>query len=204
MNFLTPYLGSTAVINSKKWGPLMMEAASFTPAIDGDLVVHIGKPFDQPTLLIRIHSECTFSEVFDSELCECGEQLTITMEHLVREGNGLLFYLRLDGRGAGLAAKVAATKLEVEGVDTYDSRVAVGVAPEGRDFTSIGKYLVKHGVTRVRLLTNNPLKVAGLEQEGIMVEREPLVVPDQSEPVRRLLSTKAHRFGHQIPGYEDD
>ncbi|HEX9988357.1 MAG TPA: hypothetical protein VGE45_07760 [Chloroflexia bacterium] len=202
MNYLERFIGATAPIQSKRWGPLLMEVASFTPATDGDLVVHIGKPFEQPNPLIRIHSECVFSEVFNSDLCECADQLMMAMERLVSEGHGLLFYLRFDGRGAGLAAKVAATKLEVEGMDTYDSRVAIGVAPEGRDFRAIGEYLHSRGINQVRLLTNNPVKVAGLLEEGITVTREPLVVADQTEKVRKLLETKASRFGHQLISLE--
>jgi 3,4-dihydroxy 2-butanone 4-phosphate synthase/GTP cyclohydrolase II len=121
------------------------------------------------------------------------------MTRLTSEGHGILFYLRFDGRGAGLAAKVKATALEVSGVDTYDSRVSIGVSPEARHFTAIGQYLIANGVTRVRLLTNNPLKVEELMGAGISVEGQPLLVEDPNEKVRQLYKTKATKFQHDIP-----
>lgn len=177
----------------------MVEAASFSPAIDGDLIVHFGKPFEQPCPLIRVHSECVFGELLDSDLCECAAQLQKALVLLSKEGHGLLFYLRLDGRGAGLAAKVKATALEVEGVNTYDSRIMVGVEPEGRDFHSVGQYLREHGVKRARLLTNSPLKVAGLADCGIEVTAERLVAENINQNERSLYRTKRHKFGHDIP-----
>jgi GTP cyclohydrolase II len=202
-DYLTGFVGSTATIESKKWGTLLVESASFTPALDGDLIIHVGRPFEQNEPIVRLHSICTFSEIFQSDLCDCGEQLELAMARLKHEGHGLLFYLRFEARGVGLAAKVKATDLEVKGMDTYSSRVAVGVPPENRQFTEIGKYLYDRGVRRVRLLTNNPLKIAGIADAGIVVTPEPLIVVDPNEKVRDLLNTKAQKFNHNLPGYGD-
>ncbi len=202
MDYLKRFIGTSTILHSKKWGSLTFEVASFSPAIDGDLVIHIGNPFEQKEPLVRIHSVCVFSEVFGSDMCDCGEQLHIAMDRLTSEGHGLLFYLRFEARGVGLAAKVKATSLEVAGVDTYNSRLDIGVSPEARDFTPIGKYLFRHGVKRVRLLTNNPLKVDGLIKEGITVTKEPLIVSNPGEKVRQLLQTKARMFGHDLPEYK--
>jgi GTP cyclohydrolase II len=198
MDFLGNLLGAKATINSRTWGMLTLESASFTPAIDGDLIVIIGKPFEQEKPLIRIHSECVFAEVFDSDLCDCADQFKLAMKRLTDNQHGLLFYLRFDGRGAGLAAKVKATAFEVDGMDTYDSRVQIGVAPEGRDFTKIGEYLRNHGITKARLLTNNPIKGKALEKAGLIIEYEPLIVDNPNENVRRLYFTKAKKFNHTI------
>lgn len=198
MDFLENFLGSQATINSRTWGKLTIESVSFTPATDGDLVVIIGQPFEQEKPLIRIHSECVFAEVFDSDLCDCADQFKLAMKRLTDNEHGLLFYLRFDGRGAGLAAKVKATALEVAGMDTYDSRVYIGVAPEGRDFGNIGEYLKNHGVNKARLLTNNPIKGKALEQVGLTLEYEPLIVDNPNENVRKLYSTKAEKFNHTI------
>ena len=198
MDFLENFLGSQATINSRTWGKLTIESVSFTPATDGDLVVIIGQPFEQEKPLIRIHSECVFAEVFDSDLCDCADQFKLAMKRLTDNEHGLLFYLRFDGRGAGLAAKVKATALEVAGMDTYDSRVHIGVAPEGRDFGNIGEYLKNHGVNKARLLTNNPIKGKALEQVGLTLEYEPLIVDNPNENVRKLYSTKAEKFNHTI------
>src|SRR4030066_541725 len=96
-------------------------------------------------VLVRIHSECVFAEAFDSALCDCGDQLHMALSMIKNEGHGLLFYLRLDGRGIGLSAKVMATSLEVNGGDTYESRVQLNLSPEARSFDIIGKYLNERG-----------------------------------------------------------
>lgn len=140
-----------------------------------------------------------FAEVFDSDFCDCADQLFLAMKKLKDEGNGILFYLRFDGRGAGLAAKVAATALEMQGMDTYESRVTIGVPPEGRDFSKIAQYLLGKNINKVRLLTNNPTKGKYLIENGIKVKYEPLLVADPNENVKNLYRTKATRFGHFIP-----
>ena len=198
-DLLTGFVGATASIPSRTLGELTVEAASFTDAIDGDLIVRFGKPFEKAAPLVRIHSECVFAQVLDSSLCDCADQLHMALRRLREEGHGLLFYLRLDGRGAGLAAKVKATALEVAGVDTYESRVQIGVAPEGREFSAIGQYLTRGGVRRVRLLTNNPEKAAGLRKAGLEVTTERLIVEPSSEAVRLLYQIKRDRFHHDIP-----
>lgn len=198
-SFLAPFVGAQTPLNSRTWGPLKITSVAFTPASDGDLMIEVGEPFTQERPLIRIHSECVFSEAFDSDLCDCGDQLHDAFRRMLSEGHGIIFYLRFDGRGAGLAAKVKATALEVQGVDTFESRVQIGVPPEGRDFHAIGSFLKDYGVRKARLLTNNPLKRAGLVDFGIDVVTEPLIVSDPSEKVRRLYSTKALKFAHDIP-----
>lgn len=193
------FVGSIASLTSNTWGKLTFESQSFTDAVDGDLVVTMG---DQPrpaTPLVRIHSECVFGEIFDSSLCDCNDQLRMALTAFKREGYGLLFYLRMDGRGNGLSAKVAATALEVQGLDTHQSRTRLNLRPEARTFDCVGAYLAQSGIRRVRLMTNNPLKVAGLRCHGIDVETLSLIPPATSSDVRRLYATKAIKFGHLIP-----
>jgi GTP cyclohydrolase II len=193
------FLGSTAQFNSRRWGRIATESVAFTDAIDGDLAVYFGQPFTTGDPLVRIHSECVFAEALDSDLCDCADQLRMALDRLSQEGDGILLYLRLDGRGAGLAAKVKATALEVAGLDTYDSRVSIGVPPEGRDFRNIGRFLREKGLQSVRLLTNNPIKISGLADEGLHVTAVPLIAPSMNHNVRKLLKTKALRFSHNIP-----
>lgn len=192
------FIGATATFLSHTWGELTVESQSFTDAVDGDLIVKVGQPENQPAPLVRIHSECVFAEAFDSTLCDCSDQLHMALSMIKNEGHGLLFYLRLDGRGVGLSAKVMATSLEVKGVDTYDSRVQLNLSPEARSFDMIGKYLNERGFMHVRLLTNNPLKSQGLINSGILVDTCSLVVPSDNPHVHRLYETKARRFGHKI------
>lgn len=193
------FVGSKTKFHSRKWGEIEAESVSFTPASDGDLVVFIGEPSPVNVPYVRIHSECVFAEAFDSDFCDCADQLHIAMDRLVGEPNGgILFYLRFDGRGAGLSAKVAATKLEMEGLDTFESRLHLGVDPEGREFLNIGTYLVEKGYKKVVLLSNNPKKKADLIKAGLEVDTEPLYVKDPNENVKKLYDTKVTKFNHEI------
>lgn len=192
------FLGSSTIIFSHLWGELKIISEEFTPAIDGDLVVIKGDPFNAERPLVRIHSECVFAEAFGSVLCDCADQMNIALSRIVEEGTGILFYLRLDGRGAGLSAKVKATALEVAGMDTYDSRIAIGVPPESRDFTSIGKYLISNNIKKIRLMTNNPSKIEPLVNMGIDVQILSLKVPNPNAEILKLYSTKVEKFGHII------
>lgn len=193
------FIGSTASFRTKKWGRISVESISLTEAIDGDLAVYFGDPFSQPDPLVRIHSECVFGEVFGSELCDCAEQLELALVRLMEEGHGILFYLRLDGRGAGLSAKVRATDLETQGIDTFESRLLIGVPPEARNFDRLGEFLKSRNIKSVRLMTNNPEKIEGIERAGIDVKIEPLVVDTNNPNILRLYATKANKFRHRIP-----
>ena len=195
------FLGEQCTFNSRKYGTITVESASFSPAVDGDLVAYFGKPLKAKRPLVRIHSLCVFAEVFDSDFCDCKDQLDIAFRELVDSKQGILFYLRFDGRGAGLSAKVAATALEVKGMDTYESRKKIGVAPEGRDFSSIAEFLKQKGITKITLLTNSPNKANDLRAHGIDVETKPLVVDNPNENVKRLYKTKAEKLGHTISGF---
>lgn len=196
---LAGFLGSTAKIHSSRWGDLTFESVSFSAAIDGDLMMTTGAPFECPEPLVRIHSECVFAERFQSDFCDCADQFDLAMQRLVASKKGIMFYLRVDGRGAGLAAKVKATALEVAGMDTFSSRRKIGVAPEGRDFSQIGRFLFSRGLRKAKLLTNNPSKAQGLIDAGIEVVLEPLIVPSCNANVKALYKAKAELFGHTIP-----
>lgn len=195
--YLEGRIGETTTLPTTRWGDLVVEVDSLTDAVDGDLVVTVpGRhPSSSSPPLARIHSECVFGEVFGSVLCDCAEQFDMAMTRLSEEG-GLLFYLRLDGRGEGLAAKVAATRLEVAGADTWDSRIAVGATPESRSFDTVAQHLLRKGISSVRLLTNNPDKIQSLEHAGVSVQREPLIVANRSLEVQKLYDTKVNKFGH--------
>jgi GTP cyclohydrolase II len=198
-NLKKQFLGTQAHINSRKWGRLTVESADFSQAVDGDLVVYIGEPFVAPEPLVRIQSECIFSQVFLADLCDCREQTYLAMDRMVQAGSGILVYLRVDGRGAGLAAKVAATAHQERGADTIDASLAIGVAPDSRSFDAIGEFLRSRGVRRVRMLTNNPAKAIAVQRSGVIVQHEPLLVSALNSNVRRLYAAKAHKLGHWIP-----
>jgi len=192
------YINAQATFNSRLWGKLTVESVSFTPASDGDLAVYIGQPLQAERPIVRIHSQCVFAETFDSDFCDCADQLYMAMDCLVQSQKGILVYLRFDGRGEGLSAKVKATALEIEGMDTFESRKAIGVQPEARSFEKIGEFFRSKGITKITLLTNNPDKINDIAKCGIDVKVEKLVVSDQNENVKKLYETKRKKFGHHI------
>ena len=145
--------------------------------------------------LVRLHSECWTGDVLGSLRCDCGEQLGRALTAIVGEGAGVLVYLRQEGRGIGLANKLRAYSLQDRGLDTFAANAALGLPVDAREYGAAAGILADLGLERVRLMTNNPTKVAALEDHGIRVsERVPL--PAIPNPVNRLyLETKASRFG---------
>ena len=146
--------------------------------------------------LVRLHSECLTGDVFGSLKCDCGPQLKEALRILGAEGGGVLLYLRQEGRGIGLANKLRAYALQDRGLDTVDANRRLGFADDERDYGMAAAMLRALGIDRVRLLTNNPNKVAGLEHEGIkVVERVPHHMPTNPHNAD-YLATKRKRSGH--------
>ena len=157
--------------------------------IKGD--VGDGKP-----VLVRVHSECFTGDVLGSERCDCGPQLHTAMEMIEKEGRGAVLYMRQEGRGIGLANKLHAYKKQEQGMDTVEANVALGFAPDLRDYGEGAQMLVDLGIHKLRLLTNNPCKIAGLEGYGLeIVERVPIVIPANVHD-KRYLDTKREKMGH--------
>jgi len=150
------------------------------------------------TTLARVHSECMTGDVFASLRCDCGPQLQSALKQIGELGHGVVLYLRQEGRGIGLANKLRAYALQDEGLDTVEANVRLGFAPDMRNFEVAARMFDALGVTGVRLITNNPRKMATLEQHGVtIVERVPARIETQSEN-EKYLSTKAQKLGHQI------
>lgn len=148
--------------------------------------------------VMRLHSECLTGDVFGSNRCDCGEQLDIALKRIAEEGNGLLLYLRQEGRGIGLGNKIKAYKLQDGGMDTVEANLHLGFPADGRDFTIAADMLAQEGVDEVRLMTNNPRKMKVLKECGInVVERCPVIAPEESERVG-YLATKAAKMGHML------
>ncbi|MFL2635551.1 MAG: bifunctional 3,4-dihydroxy-2-butanone-4-phosphate synthase/GTP cyclohydrolase II [Tepidiformaceae bacterium] len=151
---------------------------------------------DKPTL-VRVHDQCLTGDVFGSMRCDCGEQKNLSMEKIAAEG-GVLLYLRQEGRGIGLHNKLKAYQLQDEGLDTVEANLALGFPADSRDYGIAMQILLDLGISKVRLLTNNPIKVSGLNSYGIdVVERVPLEVPPNKFNVG-YLSTKRQRMGHLL------
>lgn len=157
----------------------------------------VGKPDGSPPV-VRLHSECFTGDVLGSLKCDCGPQLHTALHEIANAQWGVLLYLRQEGRGIGLINKIRAYQLQDQGFDTVDANTRLGFAIDARDFGVAAHMLSLLGIKSVRLLTNNPAKVAGLEAEGVHVtERLPLAIP--SNPYNeRYLATKRDRTGHQL------
>jgi GTP cyclohydrolase II len=175
------------------------EIAAFRSASDGaeHVALLIGEPGGEPPL-VRLHSECLTGDVFGSLKCDCGPQLGEALAAIAASGWGILLYLRQEGRGIGLANKLRAYALQDQGFDTVDANLRIGFGDDERDYAVAARMLDKLGQARVRLLTNNPGKVAGLEAEGIEVaERVPLK-SGLNPHNEAYLETKRLRSGHQL------
>ena len=157
-----------------------------------------GKVDDGEPVLVRVHSECFTGDVLGSERCDCGHQLHAAMKMIEKEGRGAVLYMRQEGRGIGLANKLHAYKKQEEGLDTVEANVALGFAPDLRDYGEGAQMLVDLGIRKVRLMTNNPCKIAGLDGYGIEIaERVPVVIPANCHD-RHYLDTKKTKMGHLI------
>ncbi|RRD79864.1 bifunctional 3,4-dihydroxy-2-butanone-4-phosphate synthase/GTP cyclohydrolase II [Alloprevotella sp. OH1205_COT-284] len=149
-------------------------------------------------LLVRVHSSCVTGDIFGSRRCDCGEQLHQSMKLIEREGKGLILYLNQEGRGIGLMAKIAAYKLQEEGYDTVDANVHLGYDPDERDYGVGAQILRSLGVTKMRLITNNPVKRVGLEAYGLeIVENVPMEICPTKEN-EKYLRTKKDRMHHSL------
>ena len=153
-------------------------------------------------VLVRLHSECLTGDAFSSARCDCGSQLDVALQTIQEHGWGCLLYLRQEGRGIGLHAKIQAYNLQDQGADTLDANLMLGHPADARDYQIAADMLQAVGISDVCLLTNNPDKVSALQKLGIIVsERMPLVV-GVNEENRSYLETKATRMGHEISQHE--
>ncbi len=165
------------------------------------LALVAGTPHAQPAPLARLHSQCLTGDAMGSLRCDCGAQLEAALAAIGRQG-GVVVYLRQEGRGIGLVNKIRAYALQEQGLDTLEANLALGLPADARDYSAGAAILRDLGLTTVRLLTNNPAKVRGLEVHGLHVAgREPLVTGVSTHSAG-YLTTKAHRMGHLLPLHE--
>jgi 3,4-dihydroxy 2-butanone 4-phosphate synthase/GTP cyclohydrolase II len=152
---------------------------------------------DEP-VLVRVHSECLTGDAFFSERCDCGPQLETAMQRIGEEGRGVIVYLRQEGRGIGLVHKLRAYELQDEGADTVEANEALGFKADQRDYGIGAQILTDLGISKLRIMTNNPRKFVGLSGYGLeIVERLPIEIP-ATETTRRYLETKKNKLGHDL------
>ena len=177
-------------------------AVAFESVLDGEAHVALvkGDVGDGRNILVRVHSRCLTGDVFHSLRCDCGPQLDAAMRRIENEGRGVILYLNQEGRGIGLANKLRAYELQEQGLDTVEANERLGFKPDQRDY-GIGVQILKDlGVRSMRLLSNNPRKLVGLEGYGLSVaEWLPLEIP-ASMHTERYLRTKKEKLGHKLRG----
>mgnify|MGYP001045064723 FL=1 len=161
-------------------------------------LLYVGDLNSVESPLIRIHSECLTGDAFGSMKCDCGPQLQLSMEKIQEEGVGAILYLRQEGRDIGLHSKIQAYALQDEGYDTLDANLALGLPADGRDYKIAAEMLMDMGVRKVRMMTNNPLKIKGLEDNGITVSKRFSHISGISESNIKYLATKKSRMGHML------
>ena len=163
--------------------------------------IHNGEP-----VLVRVHSECLTGDVFGSLRCDCGDQIALAMESIAKEGRGVFLYMRQEGRGIGFHNKIRAYALQDEGLDTVEANLSLGFPSDLRDYGIGAQILADLGLHKIRLLTNNPKKVIGLEGYGLEVVETIPIIATPNPYNRRYLVTKQKKMGHrlEIPDASDN
>ncbi len=172
---------------------------------DEHLALVMGDIATEEPVLVRVHSQCLTGEVFGSLRCDCGEQISMALKKIAEEGQGVLLYMRQEGRGIGIHNKIKAYALQDKGLDTVEANLSLGFAADLRDYGIGAQILADLGLHKIRLLTNNPRKVVGLESYGLKVVEIVPIIPSPNPYNTRYLETKRKKLGHllEVPEARD-
>ncbi|MGE4488235.1 MAG: bifunctional 3,4-dihydroxy-2-butanone-4-phosphate synthase/GTP cyclohydrolase II [Kiritimatiellales bacterium] len=181
------------------WGDFTLSVYNSFVDHKDHLALFLGEPTpEKPYPLVRVHSECLTGDVFGSQRCDCGDQLHRAMQMIAEYGYGAVIYMRQEGRGIGLTKKIHAYELQDQGYDTVEANVKLGFAPDLRDYGIGAQILADLDMRKIRLMTNNPAKIEGLDNYGIeVVERVPIVLPSTPHNVR-YMNTKREKMHHML------
>lgn len=190
MNFVAGALLPTA------WGDFSIHGFEDTSTGKEHIALVMGDLSADESVLCRVHSECLTGDAFFSLRCDCGPQLQYAMEKIAEQGSGIILYLRQEGRGIGLLNKIKAYELQDGGADTVEANEQLGFLADGREYEICRPMLAHFGVTKVRLMTNNPSKVDGLESIGIYISERVPIHRGHNVHNKSYLAVKASKMGH--------
>jgi len=186
-----------------RWGTASDVATSELGLSPDHVALVMGDVRDASEVLVRVHSECLTSEVFGSLKCDCREQLEAAQSEIARRGQGVVLYLRQEGRGIGLGNKIRAYALQATGHDTVDANRLLGLPDDARDYAPAAAMLDHLGVASIRLFTNNPVKVRSLRALGVIVASNAPSLVRPNVHSAGYLEAKRLRMGHALPGADD-
>ncbi|WMW81586.1 GTP cyclohydrolase II [Undibacterium cyanobacteriorum] len=181
-----------------KWAKFRMHGFVEPATGKEHVALTLGDVADGEPVLARIHSECLTGDALFSQRCDCGPQLEAALQRIAEEGRGVILYLRQEGRGIGLLAKIRAYHLQDDGADTVEANQKLGFAADLRNYTLCDPMLKHLGITRVKLMTNNPRKIAALESMEVKVEEHLPLIIARNQYNQRYLETKAAKLGHML------
>ena len=180
------------------WGDFSVIAFEDEKKGEEHLLLYIGELTNDS--LLRIHSQCLTGDTLYSLKCDCGSQLAMALEKIASEAQGMVMYMAQEGRGIGLVNKIRAYELQDQGMDTVEANEALGFAADERDYSYCKEILSSLNISSVKLMTNNPRKISGLEDAGIKVTERVAVHVDPNKHNENYLKIKAEKLGHMITG----
>lgn len=181
-----------------EWGDFQIAAYRSLTTEEEYVVLFKGEMRRDVPTLVRIHSQCLTGDVFGSTKCDCGRQLNQTMQMIQQEGRGAIVYQQQEGRGIGIVNKIRAYALQDLGADTVEANVRLGLAVDLRDYRQCAEILFDLGLCRVKVISNNPLKLQALEEAGLKIVERVSIEVDSSEDAANYLRTKKEKLGHLL------